>query len=138
MLVVILALPVVAEWILQPTGNGLAAASPAYGFNLRHGTNLAWLLAMVAPVCFYLALALGKTAFGLKLLRISSGRTRALLWLVSATVWAFAVAICVASCCPFAARIRMFVFSLCPAEFLLAYIIDSADESFTLAFSWVS
>lgn len=89
--------PVVAEWVFQLCGNGVAAASPAYGYNVRDGTSHGWTLAFVSLTFFYPAMALGKTAFTVTLLRVSSGRTTALLWFIIAVACAFGITITVTS-----------------------------------------
>lgn len=89
--------PVVAAWVFQLCGNGVAAASPAYGYNVRDGTSHGWTLAFVSLTFFYPAIALGKTAFTATLLRVSSGRTNALLWFIIAVACAFGITITVTS-----------------------------------------
>lgn len=88
---------VIAAWVFQLCGNGVAAASPAYGYNVRDGTAYGWTLAFVSLTFFYPAIALGKTAFAATLLRVSSGKITAVLWFIIVVACAFGIAITVTS-----------------------------------------
>ncbi|KAJ0122661.1 hypothetical protein J7T55_003176 [Diaporthe amygdali] len=82
----------IASWALLLCGNGLAAAAPSYGFRVIEGTSHGWLLAFSSISLFYIAMALSKTAFAVTLIRLSSGRTRVILWIVVLLVCAVNIA----------------------------------------------
>lgn len=87
-----------AGWIFQIIGNGFSAAAPAYGFAVtREGTTHGWTLAVSGWTFFYLAIALVKTAFATTLIRLSGVKTKALLYVTTAVVWTFAIALSVCS-----------------------------------------
>lgn len=78
-----------AAWALQVCGNGLAAAGPLYGFNVRNGTSHGYTFTFAAVTFFYISMASCKTAFAMTLIRVSSGKTTALLWFLTLVTWAF-------------------------------------------------
>ena len=88
---------VIAAWAFQLCGNGVAAASPEYGYNVRDGTSHGWTLAFISLSFFYPAIALAKTAFTTTLLRVSSGKTTALLWFFIVVACAFGITITITS-----------------------------------------
>ncbi|KAJ4391652.1 hypothetical protein N0V93_005271 [Gnomoniopsis smithogilvyi] len=81
----------VAAWICLLIGNGSNAAAPSYGFNIITGTPHGWRLVFTSITCFYIGGAFAKTAFGVTLLRLSSGRTKILLGAIIVITWAFAI-----------------------------------------------
>jgi hypothetical protein len=83
---------VIASWALLLCGNGLAASAPSYGFRVIEGTSHGWILAFSSISFFYIAMALSKTAFAVTLIRLSSGRTKAILWVVVLFVCAVNIA----------------------------------------------
>ncbi|ROW10141.1 hypothetical protein VMCG_01837 [Cytospora schulzeri] len=85
----------IAAWALQLCGNGLSAASPAYGFNILDGTTHGWTLTFTAVSSFYLATAFAKSAFAVTLIRISGAKTRSLLWFIVLLVWATSISLAV-------------------------------------------
>lgn len=82
----------IASWALLLCGNGLAASAPSYGFRIIEGTSHGWVLAFSSISFFYIAMALSKTAFAVTLIRLSSGRTRVILWVVVLFVCAVNIA----------------------------------------------
>lgn len=61
------------------------------GFNIITGTPHGWRLVFTSITCFYIGGAFAKTAFGVTLLRLSSGRTKVLLGGIIVITWAFAL-----------------------------------------------
>lgn len=86
----------IAAWACLLVSNGLAAASPAYGFNVLNGTAHSIKIQFTA-VCFMdIAIALSKTAFATTLLRLTHARRdKAFLWLTIALVNLFNLAMVV-------------------------------------------
>lgn len=74
------------------SGNGLAAATPAYGFKVVDGTRLGWVLHFSSCSCLYAATGLAKVAFATTMLRLSSGRIKVVLWSMIVLVGVFSAA----------------------------------------------
>lgn len=83
----------ISAWALQIIGNGLSAAAPAYGFNVYSAATApqGWALVYGSLSCWLIAAAFVKTAFTATLLRLSSGRTKIILWLIVPIVWGFSI-----------------------------------------------
>lgn len=88
----------IAAWACLLVSNGLAAASPVYGFNVLDGTAHGVTIQFSA-VCFMdVAIALSKTAFATTLLRLTRGRRdKAILWATIVVVNSFNLAMVVAN-----------------------------------------
>lgn len=89
---------VIAAWACLLVSNGLAAASPVYGFNVLNGTAHGVTI-QFSSICFMdIAIALSKTAFATTLLRLTRERLdTTVLWLAIVVVNSFGLAMVVAN-----------------------------------------
>lgn len=88
----------IAAWACLLVSNGLAAASPVYGFNVLNGTAHGVTI-QFSSICFMdVAIALSKTAFATTLLRLTREKLdTTVLWLTIAVVNSFNLAMVVAN-----------------------------------------
>lgn len=88
--------PVIVAWACLLVANGLAAASPVYGFNVLDGTAHGVTIQFSAVSLMDLAIALSKTAFATTLLRLTRARRdKTILWLTIVVVNFFNLAMVV-------------------------------------------
>ncbi|CAN8104693.1 unnamed protein product [Discula destructiva] len=88
----------IAAWVCLLVSNGLAAASPVYGFNVLNGTAHGVTIQFTS-ICFMdVAIALSKTAFATTLLRLTRGTLdMTILWATIVVVNSFGLAMVVAN-----------------------------------------
>lgn len=86
----------IVAWACLLVANGLAAASPVYGFNVLDGTAHGVTIQFSAVCLMDLAIALSKTAFATTLLRLTRARRdKTILWLTIVVVNLFNLAMVV-------------------------------------------
>lgn len=92
---------VIAAWAFQLVANGLFAAAPAWGFNITSaGHPHAYNMTLAAVSAAYVAMASSKSAFAIALIRLSSGKVKALLYSITVIVWVYSIAVAVCSWLP--------------------------------------
>lgn len=90
---------VITAWAFQLAANGLFAAAPVWGFNItpQDGHPHGFTMTLAGISAFYVALASSKSAFATALVRLSSGKIKALLYSVICVVWGYCIVLEVVS-----------------------------------------